>query len=227
MLQERDLTLDRCIDICKGAEATEHQIKAMEEGKINQIRKNFEKKKRQHNPIQNNKYSGVRECKFCGHKHQMVKSKCSALGKTCNSCKHFAAKYPRKEKKIKIFEEADSSETEFISTVSRINSLVRNLSSFAAIYAVMLIDNQPVKFQVDRDASVHTISERLAQEKKISRGPVSLRMWNSSKVQAVGTCRLRVTNPSNNTKYSTEFVVVDNDDFIPLLGSKLHNKWGS
>ena len=49
LLQERDLTLDRCIDICKGMEATKHQIKAMEEGKINQIRKNFEKKRRQHN----------------------------------------------------------------------------------------------------------------------------------------------------------------------------------
>lgn len=51
----------------------------------------------------------------------------------------------------------------------------------------MLIDNQPVKFQVDFGASVTTISKRLVQEKKITRGPVSLRMWNSSKVQAVGT----------------------------------------
>ena len=102
LLQERDLTLDRCTDICKGMEATKHQIKAMEEGKINQIRKNFEKKRRQHNPIQKNEYSGIRECKFCGHKHEMVKSKCPALGKICNLCKrnnHFAAKCPERRRK--------------------------------------------------------------------------------------------------------------------------------
>ena len=51
-------------------------------------------------------------------------------------------------------------------------------------------------------------------------------MWNSSKVQAVGTCRLRFTNPSNNRKYSTEFVVEDNDDFTPLLDSKASQQMG-
>ncbi|CAB4002703.1 Hypothetical predicted protein, partial [Paramuricea clavata] len=232
LLQERDLSLDRCIDICKGAEATKHQIKAMgEEGKIQQMRKNFEKKKRQYNPVQKEQYSGIRECKFCGRKHEMVKSKCPALGKTCNLCKrsnHFAAKCPRKDKKIRIVEETDSSElsseTEFISTVSRINSL--GGKSSAAIYANMLIDNQPVRFQVDCGASVNTISKRLVQGKKIDNGPVSLRMWNSSKVEAIGTCRLKVINPSNNRKYSIEFVVVDNDDLTPLLGSKASQQMG-
>ncbi len=52
MLQERDPTLDHCIGICKGAEATKHQIKTMgEEGKIYQVQKKFGKKKRQHNPV--------------------------------------------------------------------------------------------------------------------------------------------------------------------------------
>ena len=137
---------------------------------------------------------------------------------------------PRKEKKIRIVEEADSSElpseTEFISTVSRINSLGGNLSSSTAIYADMLIDNQTIKFQVDCGASVNTKSKRFVQEKKICRGRVSLRMWNSSKVQAGGTCCLRITNPSNNRKYSIEFVVVDNDDFTPLLGSKASQQMG-
>jgi hypothetical protein len=131
-----------------------------EEGKIHQMRKNFEKIKRQYNhPVQKEQYSCIRECKFCGRKHEMVKSKCPALGKTCNLCKrsnHFAAKCPRKDKKIRIVEEADSSElsseTEFISTVSRINSL--GGKSSAAIYANMLIDNQSVKFQVDCGAQL-------------------------------------------------------------------------
>jgi hypothetical protein len=94
LLEERDLSLDRCIDICKGAEATKHQIKAMgEEGKIHQMRNNFEKKKRQYNPVQKEQYSGIQECKFCGRKHEILKSK-----QTCNLCKrsnHFAAKCPR------------------------------------------------------------------------------------------------------------------------------------
>ena len=37
---------------------------------------------------------------------------------------------------------------------------------------------------------------------------------------------MRVTNPSNNRKYSIEFVIVDNDDFTPLLGSKTSQQMG-
>lgn len=51
-------------------------------------------------------------------------------------------------------------------------------------------------------------------------------MCNSSKVQAVGTCRLRVTNPSNNRMCSViEFVVV-HDDCHPLLDSKTSQQIG-
>ncbi len=171
LLQERDLTLERCIEICKGAEATKHQIKTMgEEGKIYQVRRKFGKKKRQHNSVYVEQ-PGVRECKFCGRKHEMVKSKCPALDKTCNLCKrinHFAAKCPRKDEKVRVVEEADSPELssggEFISAVSRINSLGGKLSS-AAIYANMLVDNQPATFQVDCGASVNTISKSLVQKK--------------------------------------------------------------
>jgi ribosomal protein S14 len=46
------------------------------------MRKNFEKKKRQYNPVQKEQYSGIQECKFCGRKHEMVKS-----NQTCNLCK--------------------------------------------------------------------------------------------------------------------------------------------
>ena len=159
------------------------------------MRKNFEKIKRQYNhPVQKEQYSCIRECKFCGRKHEMVISKCPALGKTCNLCKrsnHFAAKCPRKDKKIRIVEEADSSELSSETEFSRINSLGRKSS--AAIYANMLIDNQSVKFHVDCGASVNTISKRLVQGRKINNGAVSLRVWNSSKVQAVGTCGLKVT----------------------------------
>ena len=51
-------------------------------------------------------------------------------------------------------------------------------------------------------------------------------MWNTSKVRAIGTCRLKVINPSNNKKYSVEFFVVDNDDLTPLLGSKASQQMG-
>ena len=45
-------------------------------------------------------------------------------------------------------------------------------------------------------------------------------------MQAVGTCHLKVTNPSSNRKYSIEFVVVDNDDLTPLLGFKTSQQMG-
>ena len=51
-------------------------------------------------------------------------------------------------------------------------------------------------------------------------------MWNSSKVQAIGSCRLKVTNPSNNKKYLVDFVVVDDNGLTPLLGAKASQHMG-
>ena len=59
LLQDRNLTLQRCIDICKSAEMTSSQLKTMG-GQAEEIHKvNFSKKK---------KDGGLREidCRFCG-----------------------------------------------------------------------------------------------------------------------------------------------------------------
>ncbi|CAB4015835.1 Hypothetical predicted protein, partial [Paramuricea clavata] len=96
LLRTRDLTLNKCIDICRSEEVTDMQVKSLAEPEnINQLQSKakikprvFEGKKR----LQSGKKVS---CKFCGYEHAPDKKKCPAWGKTCNRCKernHFAKK---------------------------------------------------------------------------------------------------------------------------------------
>ena len=90
LLQEPKLTLDKCLDSCRAAEATKLQMQAMtnqnnESSDVNALKSSSEK-------------SNVRMvdyCKFCGKSHERNREKCPAYGKVCKKCKkenHVASK---------------------------------------------------------------------------------------------------------------------------------------
>ena len=92
LLQESELTLNRCIDICRANESTAIQLKAIG----NEEDVNVMKKKPSHS------YKGAKkrvskdiDCKYCGRKHIRKKADCPAWGKSCSKCgmqNHFAVK---------------------------------------------------------------------------------------------------------------------------------------
>ena len=104
LLQERKLTLNTCINICRSAEATASQLKDMsgpsqcdvnkvksKHGSFKDIKKKKEDKKFQKPETKQKEIS----CKFCGYLHVPDKLKCPAWGKSCSLCKgrnHFAKK---------------------------------------------------------------------------------------------------------------------------------------
>ena len=90
LLRVRDLTLNRCIDICRSEE-----VKLLSEPMdIHQVKP---KTKKPTTPEETSSAQPGRKiaCTFCGYEHAPEKKKCPAWGKTCNRCKeknHFAKK---------------------------------------------------------------------------------------------------------------------------------------
>ena len=99
LLQEPELTLNRCIGICRANERTAIQLKAIgNEEDINAMKKN---------PVHGFKSIKKRiskeiGCKYCGRKHIKKKEYCPAWGKSSSKCgmqNHFAVKCRNKAKR--------------------------------------------------------------------------------------------------------------------------------
>ena len=67
----------------------------------------------------------------------------------------------------------------FLVLSQKINSLEGKVTT--GVYTKMFVRNQPATFQVECGASVNTIPKALVHGAKISNGPISPRMWKSSK----------------------------------------------
>ena len=92
LLQERKLTLEKAIDICKSGETTAQHLKdlaAAKDPNANEVHtlKHRSEKKLRRDP------KGAKKCKYCGGTHELKREKCPAYGKTWGKCgrsNHFA-----------------------------------------------------------------------------------------------------------------------------------------
>ena len=86
------------------------------------------------------------------------------------------------------------------------------------IYTEMVVAKKPVKFQVDSGASVNVIPAELAPDEPLKRTTKTLRMWNDTTLQPLGSCRTILQNPKNGKKFSVEFLVVEKQ-LTPIIGA--------
>ena len=210
LLRMRDLTLNRCIDVCRSEEVAELQMKSLSGpvDNINQV-KSSSKKPRAPTPVDGRSAKKI-SCKFCGYDHQPDRKMCPAWGKKCKRCKeknHFA----KKCKTVPVHNIESEEELEEISVV-RVQALRGR-----AVYARMLVRQQPVQFQVDCGASANILPLKYAEGEELDSCWQTLVMWNGTKVTPVGSCTLPVVNPKTNEKYKVRFLVVK-EDLTPLLG---------
>ena len=82
LLRESKLTLQKCLDSCREAEAPELPVQEMssqskESSEVNALKSSRPKS----NP------SMVDDCKFCGKSHERNREKCPAFGQICRKCK--------------------------------------------------------------------------------------------------------------------------------------------
>jgi len=97
LLQIRDLTLAKAIDICKASEAARKQMKAI--AGVDQVQSlrspkrpetcdRLREKSRVHRSRDDSRElvrakSPARRCKYCDRKHELLKEACPAYGKVC------------------------------------------------------------------------------------------------------------------------------------------------
>ena len=240
LLQERDLTLKRCIDICKSIESSSTQLKTLgsERADVHKVGKFRGSKPKVRTDTMAPSGGKVVDCKFCGRKHERKREKCPAYGKTCNLCSglnHFAvccekSRKPPSGGKTRNYskrrvhgvnDECSDSETEVIGSVHAVD----DSSHKKEIHAEFLIDKKLVKFQVDCGASVNILPQHLIGGRGLNKCSKSLRMWNNSEVKPLGQCRVTIRNLKTRKKYSVEFVVVK-EQFVPLLGAQAIQEMG-
>ena len=237
LLQERKLTLSRCVDICRSSEATNSQLQAISGTESEEINKLKQHDSRFKTPQRNKAHNPVRkpkQCKFCCGEHVLKKEKCPAWGSKCMNCggrNHFA-KACRKSKVQQLEtssrysdSDSDSSDVYFITsvtttTVSTVNSPDLPISRFASeIFAVMEIGNREVKFQIDCGALINSVMKALIGDSKLAPTSKRLVMWNKTEITPLGVTQIVIRNPKNRKKYSVEFVVVA-ENLTPLIGAQ-------
>ena len=86
-------------------------------------------------------------------------------------------------------------------------------------YTEMLIDEKPIKFQIDCNSSINILPKDVVDKCDVATTTKTLIVWNKTEIPPLGTARMIVTNPKNRKKYSVEFVVVTGK-LTPLVGAR-------
>ena len=92
------------------------------------------------------------------------------------------------------------------------------------IYAAMESGKKTVEMQIDTGTSCNVLPRScLPANTEIQTTKRELIIYSKSKLSVLGTARVHIRNPCNNTEYAVEFVIVE-DGFAPLLGVETAQK---
>ena len=239
LLQERNLDLRKCVDICRTYENTASQLKVIcgnaeyvhivERKTVRPMRQ-----RRDNGPAPRNARQPFRpriDCKFCGRNHERKKELCPAWGQVCSKCRgknHFAKCCPP-DICIKIHgvtgehpqsSHADEYEGECILSVETAAMHPVSTHPTGPLYTEMLLpDGKPLRMQIDSGATVNVMPAKHIGSAQLMHSDVQLRMYTKATVKPLGKCHLHLVNPVNNHKYEVEFQVVE-DNLTPLLSRK-------
>ncbi|KAK7111890.1 hypothetical protein V1264_011443 [Littorina saxatilis] len=206
LLREADLTLKKAEDICRAAEATEAQLKLMNEEQSTSVNavKHRNKEKPSEAAASRSEATPV-NCRYCGKTHQ--RRKCPAYGQVCNKCKkknHFASVC--QSAAVQAVEEDDSQNFSIIGTVEQScdENAVKEWKS------TITIGKHRITFTLDTGAQVNVLPMSLYR--RLQHGPLQyssakLSTYSGESLPVKGKCRL--TCVVNTKKLSLEFQVVD------------------
>ena len=227
LLQQSNLTLKVCVDICRANEQTEQRIKAMKQEDISVIR---EQEKRGIKPRPTEKVVRFGACKLCGREHKQIKEECPAWGKKrlqCGGENHFKLQCRARPQKsiakqttqcnqrihsVRECNPSDSDEERYIFSVETVNGVQEYPSK---LFAEMMLSGYRVDFQLDSGSTVNVISEDDYKTtygdqtlKHLQRSTSKLVMYNKTEIRSLEKRELRIVNPVNNMSYCLGFFVV-------------------
>jgi len=162
LLQERQLTVEKTIDMCKSGETTAQHLKdlatATDPNEIHALKHRNERKPRLPEDPRDSK--GGKKCKYCGGNHVLEREKCPAYGKTCGKYRksnHFARvckQRGRRKKPVNTVSVSSSDSGESLFTiqltpeVDSVHAIQSNIPS--KITAAMKSKGGPeINFQID------------------------------------------------------------------------------
>ncbi|KAL8567594.1 hypothetical protein ACOMHN_054407 [Nucella lapillus] len=226
LLREKDLTLQRAVEICRSHEVTAKQTQEMtlrqkEDMGAVCVDKVAQRLPEQNDPAGTNqqRYQQssrlIQVCNFCGRKHEALKTKCPAWGKQCRRCNgknHFQAKCRSTVHALRQMNQYTEDDEPMVKvTGARITGKERQLT------AIMRINDRDVRFQLDSGADVNIICEKHVKKKQLRPTQQKLTMYNGSVLTPVGEATLDVENPQTAANVPVQFTVVPNN-LTCLLG---------
>lgn len=246
LLQERNLDVKKCIDLCRNSEAASSQIKNISGASsttddVHRLKVQPTKppwKQKYDRNAKHHKHQKRKICKFFTGNHPLKKELCPAWQKRCQKCKgrnHFTTVCEKghacgvhglsEQPELDSDEHNDSYESsdyEFLAVIAvgpSIHAVERPSGYAREIYTEMMINDKKIKFQINCGASINIITKCHTTKSHVTPSNKTLKMWNGTEMKLLGTTRLKVTNPKTRKKYSIEFVVVP-DDLTLLLGAR-------
>lgn len=233
LLQIRELTLNRAIDLCRAAETAGQQLKVIagpeevqavnsrssrHSGGISRGQRDNRSKSRGGGGERDSK--SARRCKFCNRGHVMKKEACPAYGKTCNACSgknHFASVCSKGKREVCDLNDDFTYDDEELLTVGVDPSETRWYTQ------LQLNGRRTVRFLIDCGATVNMLP--VADVRALGRiGDVrpssnKLRMFDRSVLMTSGIVTLTVRHPKTGSDYSLDFYVAERHDQA-ILGIK-------
>ncbi|KAK5866505.1 hypothetical protein PBY51_020693 [Eleginops maclovinus] len=230
LLRKGKLTLDKCLQLCRATELSRENSKTIEGSTVEEVHivKQIARQDKNMDTV---------SCMFCGKTHERNKAKCPAFGKRCKKCgkeNHFAVRCKsntekwKRGKQVHYVTEEDSDDYEDVMTVNTTEILTKtgnetrdDKAKNSQLFAGMLVGKELVKFQIDCGATCNVIPINLLNpDTQMERTKKVLIMYNKTKLHPLGKCKVKVRNPRNHKLYRLEFVVVNEDCKLPLLGRK-------
>ncbi|KAL5486983.1 hypothetical protein EMCRGX_G019531 [Ephydatia muelleri] len=234
LLRERDLTLDKAIDLCRAEEQSKTQLKCISKevsADLSLVHAINPRPKRQPTvsygslpneeagavkPISNQHPTSI--CRNCGYQHK--RDKCPAFGKRCNKCHKFNhfARYCRSSKGVSTLtqkeEEEEHSDADEL-VVGTLNARQTVEMGVNECFASFRVQDRVIKFKIDTGSQVNVmpLSEYNLMHRKprLVKSRVKLFGYTGDSLKTVGECTLPVGG------HQLEFFVADTSQ-NPILG---------
>ena len=236
LLQERDLTLVKCLDMCRAAESASAQTREMSgdtDAEVNRVQ-NFGKKTgwtpRGDVRRQSTTKTDKKECRFCGQWHVMSRGVCPALGKTCSKCgqrNHFAKKCRRNVQHVDAAFSDDTCDWPYADNeIGAVTYHVCGLDTSPR--AKLRVQGKSKAFLLDTGATANLISTQDLDVRKLrlSTPGRTFTMWNGSMQKTIGREHVpALYNPVTRRTYQVNFDVVP-AKLTPILGCSTIQEMG-
>src|SRR5688572_12718766 len=226
LLQIRDLTLSKAIDVCKASESAGQQLRAMTAQ--DQVQALYHasgtRSRRPRQTAPDPPKVSLNRCKYCDRRHEPRRELCPAYGQTCRRCK-------KKSQFESVCQSTRGRKAQSRPEVCELDLeeetdeelLTLNTPGSDRWYVRLQVADQSIRFLLDSGATVNLISEEiirtLGRRQDVRPASTTLRMFDRTELKTIGVIALTVQHPQTQQPHRLEFFVAEKHD-QPILGLK-------